>query len=89
MQGLEKLHPIIPKNPVPQYKPIERKKRKGKHKRQEGSEQLVPIKSIGPSVKTRQSHTIKYRLVRSFHRDTFTNIIIENGRQWLERFTPH
>ena len=67
MQGweLSDLHPVSRKTPAPQYQPIDRKKKNWKiveNKRDRAAK--ATKKSIGPSLETRQSHTIEYRVIK-------------------------
>ena len=50
-------------NSIPKTPTHSRKEDNGKYsKRQKGNEQPMPIKNISPALKTRQSHTIEYRV---------------------------
>ena len=63
--GRERLTPCQSEDPSPTIPTHRRKEEKGENsRRQKGSEQLGQQKRIGPTLETRQSHTIEHRVTK-------------------------
>ena len=78
------IHHISPKTPAPQYQPLDRTKRKGKRVEDYSRDRATQAnkKSTGPTLGTRQSHTIVYwvrKIVPEIHREGNKSPVVLRG----------
>ena len=69
MLGESDLHPVSPKTPAPQYRPIERNKGKTVEDKK-GASSLGQLEKIGSALNTRQFHNIEYKASKIVPPDT-------------------